>query len=564
MIGSPTLGAWGWPWHGIIQGGQIEYASGQYKAHAQPPHCSSWLIDMGLPAISLDTDQQADTTARGWEWRNYALLAGGYCYGTYLGDNTYIHVDAANVPWLVTLTDGAAQLPLWASGQSYLVDDMRRVAGVGYRCVTAHISDVFSADLAAGYWVAADATVAAQIRRFGLFGDGIQPAITRFMPVDCAEIGLSNPVGVYASRSIELMDVWTNGSKALIGVMLITSATPPLHDLFSVIEVSITGTGGSDGAGLSILATEIIGQPDLTTGTTGSFGGHYDPILSGVTFAYQYVQTAFIGCDGGPDSVGSIFGYVPGGGETEIRWRVDQDFAGGYPVMQGRWVGWRYARTAYYDQAGVAQPLIMEAREYEDHWITGTSGPVVSGVDLFYCNGSQDRTARVDWTVDIAGIWEFAVRILRGSTLVDEIATFQGFIGHQDHWTSPTNSNVSSTYNNTGPVAWRGTLAPMIPDSPTGFNSTAAVDNLRNGWRAANPHMAAAEVTYATTTIGMQRIDAKAAGFYVLSGGNRTYGTITTPIGNQTLAAPAAGNIFFAWQRKTGAIHLGTVPAVYV
>ena len=225
---------WGWPFHGLIAAGTIG-STGQ--AHAQPldslgnGNNVSWLIDYGMPAITLTPDETTYYAGLNMEWRNYALIAGGYVYGTYIGDETYIHIDDAGDAWRVALA------------YSFPATNTLRITMT--------------------------------IQRFGWLrvdGEYTAPApLVKTIDVACAYIELIDPFGAggegdYLSRSAKLQDVHANGSKAMIGVFLRKNpgyGFDYADDLYSCVELTFSGAGGESGMSLYPAAVEIIPYTSL-------------------------------------------------------------------------------------------------------------------------------------------------------------------------------------------------------------------------------------------------------------------------------------------------------------
>lgn len=224
---------WGWPWHGIIKGGTVG-ATGQ--AHAQPldglanGNNWGWLIDYGMPAITLTLNEATYYAGLNMEWRNYGLIPGGYVYGTYIGDETYIHIDEAGDAWRVAL---AYSFP--ATNTLRLTITLQRFG-----------------------WLRVD-------------GEYTAPApLVKTVDVACTYITLADPFpsgdGDYLSRSAKLQDVHTNGSKAMIGVLLRKCpgyGFDCADDLYSCVELTFSGAGGESGVSLYPAAVEIIPYTSL-------------------------------------------------------------------------------------------------------------------------------------------------------------------------------------------------------------------------------------------------------------------------------------------------------------
>lgn len=239
---------WGWPWHGLIQSGTIG-TTGQN--HTQPDSNDSWLIDRDLDPLGLSAGQIAEYAALGMEWHNYALLPRGYVYGTEIGTDAYIHVDEAGDCWRIELAF------------SFPATDTLRIT--------------------------------ATVSRFGLLtinDEVITPStIEKTADVDCTSIEIADlnaaltlPLAAtYESRAGELHDVHTNGSKALVGVMLTDDQI--CKDMLSLVELTFSGSGGEDGTSLVMEAVEIMDQTELTLGEWG-----YAPAYQTLYTRYAYYK----------------------------------------------------------------------------------------------------------------------------------------------------------------------------------------------------------------------------------------------------------------------------------
>lgn len=224
---------WGWPFHGIIKGGTVG-TTGQ--AHTQPLDALSnganwgWLIEYGMPPVTLTPDEATYYAGLNMEWRNYALIAGGYAYNTYIGDETYIHIDEAGDAWRVALA-----YSFFATNTLRLTITLQRFG-----------------------WLRVD-------------GEYTAPApLVKTVDVTCTYIELSDPFASgepnYVSRSAKLQDVHTNGAKAMIGVLLRKNpgyGFDYVDDLYACVELTFTGAGGDSGVSLYPAAVEIIPYTSL-------------------------------------------------------------------------------------------------------------------------------------------------------------------------------------------------------------------------------------------------------------------------------------------------------------
>jgi hypothetical protein len=106
------MNTWGCPWHGLIKSGQIALPNGQNKSFPQPARMRQNQWDEngftcpvrvpGVAAVSRTPEELTDDQARGWEWRNDAVLAGAYLqlHGTPLGG--WIYCAPSGDRWLVS------------------------------------------------------------------------------------------------------------------------------------------------------------------------------------------------------------------------------------------------------------------------------------------------------------------------------------------------------------------------------------------------------------------------------------------------------------------------------
>lgn len=404
----------GWPWHGLIAGG---YVGSTGKAVNQPDHGWSWLIDMGLPAISRTPAQAAADAAAHYEWRNYALIAGGYLYDTHIGGASFIHVDEANIPWRITLSF------------SFPASNTLRV------------------DVA--------------IVRFGLFRDGVHSTLETNVSVNCEHIdlGVSSTGDDYSDRIPRLWDVWTNGARALLGVELIASDFyGDYYHLASVAELSISGTGGETGSGLSFELAELHGY-------------------------------------------------------STLRW-VDGTYGDENGEITGTW-----HRFAYYDSAGVGSAGGMQIYDFA-------------------------------WSDGYDSVQDAALRLLKSGTVMDELSCHRDFSGDTHSATTTWSGSIASHYSS--PDAWR----PW----------DGSTSDILSAFLNSNPYFAVAhgDTNNQPGSVGYQRINAHSHAIFYQAASSRDYASVVTPTGVISGPGAAMGDIYFAWQRKTGATSFAQNPICYV
>lgn len=543
---------WGWPYHGLCTSGVIDLAGSLTKTITTPAHGSAWLIDRGLDPIVRTSGQLTVDASLGHEWRNYGLISGGVVHGTQLGANKYIHVDEAGKRWLITV--GTHTIGLTTNQ-------------VGLRFT---------------------------IVQFGLFGEGVKTPIVVDKIVSCHDITWSMYGYTYEGSEVLLEDVWTSGAKALVSFGLTRTSTPSLKDLFSVMEVVITGSGGADGSGLVISASEVMQDTELsqsivdsTTPINHTVAGSGSYTGSAPTYTIQwdssgvYWQTVAVIDNGRGGSTGSL------------AYNIDDSYT--------------YARFAFYDASGNVKAARIKKMLRAQNTKTGTSysseGSLVANnlnctdgtpvVDTYY----HDDAALIANTTCLED-YTFGIYLLENDTVVDYLEVHQS-VSITQHWKkrvsavppAPSLTFVCNEWDvldystsgggiyqkNLHPATWnaaewRGSLAsalglPAAPDIRDGWGDPdpMALNDLVLAWRSkTSNHLASGSAAViGTVELGIQRIDAKSAAFYK-PGTTRTYGTVMTPLGNKTASLTPAGNLYFAWQRKTGDFTFSASPICYV
>lgn len=88
---------WGCPWHGLIQGGQLNTPAGSISYPVGPGDGSNHLIDFGMPAVSTP----AEHAALGMQWSNKAILGSGYLHGQQIPAGAWVYRDDNGANWLV-------------------------------------------------------------------------------------------------------------------------------------------------------------------------------------------------------------------------------------------------------------------------------------------------------------------------------------------------------------------------------------------------------------------------------------------------------------------------------
>jgi len=509
---------WGWPWHGLCEGGVIGTSG---KTITQPATGDSWLIDKGLPPLDIDPLVVASEAAAGREWRNYALIHSNKIYDTHLGQHAYVFVDEDGDNWLIEVTvdfPGAANV----------------------------------------------ARLNLSIVRFGVFKPGGSPdtPVTKYIDVSCEAIELTNPFGgPFALRWGELTDVWTNGSKALVCVFMALEPGLTQKAIFSAIELVLSGKGGADGSGLVVAASEARGQSELTTkhidsGTnvlvSNVFGYNFDIVDTFVSSCNPYV----------PSQISRTWDYTNRG---FVAWSSTL-----YPVTVGNIFQKILCRTCRYDSAGNVESIRLKYEKSTDHWVTAATPGNYNGQVILTCDGNLNCGGLTPTgpSINIAGVYKLGFYLLKNDTVIDHIDWREEYSGTQTHTPTVVSNyitvDIDTIYSSTGRY-WDGPHAGMLPTPSTiSFNDQAGLgQDLFVDWSAiANNKFKRSALTDGVTYYGFNRDGGTAALHVIPSGGSITYGNVTTPLGNKTTSLTT--KFYFAWQRKTGDFAFSANPICYV
>lgn len=500
---------WGWPWHGLIQSGTIA-STGQ--AHPQPSINESWLIDMGLPAVDITVEQAATEAAEGRTWLNYALCPRGYVYGKAIGDAAFVHVDEDGARWLIELAF------------SFPISQTLRI--------TADITEF-------GVLRVQDAASAATVQQT--------------VDVVCTQIELAGanalPVGTtYTTRSARIEDVDTNGERALIGVHL---SDGTVADLYSVITLTLSGTGGVDGSGLSMAAVESIAQTALTLGTDNSVVENYSTeFYQGVSYTSDRATV----CPGAgtytanfslaaPDTTPYLFESISNAWSVFARYAFFAD--DGTPTAVRMRYGfqthiYRVLTTAWaldytsgvYDCALFIPDPQPQARRYGDHYEI-----VETGWQILHNNTVVDR---LSWTETTHSDLEWNWRASR----------------------APPNVEVLSG-TTVGTVA-SGSLAAHMPSTEVTISGSAGVASTFRSASLSGYTTAATIDDTPPISVGIHRMNSKATAFIIVPSGTGIYGTASTPVGAVTPSPAAASTVNFTWNKKTGEYTFAAGALCYV
>ncbi len=214
--------AWGNPFHGLVQDGQLSLPNGQTRAHVQPSSGDCFLLRVpGQPDVSRTSEEAAADTAAGRQWRNYALLSGEnhLLYGQALGPQSWIYIAPDASRWQVTCA---------------LLDGNKTVANA----------------ISGGQFV-----LGLVVKRFGELGRGPEGYT---LSVSASDIGLS---GSWQTSTLKLRieDISSTGAKVVIGIgrtALVYRGLLPEdggQHAAAFLLLTISGAAGTHAAALSIL-----------------------------------------------------------------------------------------------------------------------------------------------------------------------------------------------------------------------------------------------------------------------------------------------------------------------
>lgn len=541
----------GWPYHGLCSGGSVTLPGGLTHAMLQPTHGAAWLYDRGLPPIYRSPDQATADALLGHQWFNYGFISGGVLYGTDLGTNRFIYIDPDGVRWLLTMTPSTPEISSQRVRLSFTVEKFGVLRENG-----------------------ASSTIAVNV-----------------LNVQCTSISIASFAGVnYSATAIYLEDVWTNGTKALVGVYRTDGHSA---DMFALIELEMSGLGGVYGEGVVISATEIRANTDLTY--ANAIAVAFDPGVSG---SFPMNDTG-AGCSR----------VITWGAFTGIFWETNfLHMVGTLDAADTvRDSTTSFARTPHYDDSGNPHVYRLVSGYKQDYALTGHSDSS-SGSQTYsgtYCD-VRESDAVCSGSTSISMSFEYGLTLLRDNVEIDSVKFVQTAVGVQYYAT--LRDYDSATYTGADPPAepptppgwlsdpWgnrgggytkqvalfsapsmSGSLASSLSISPPAFTggqsfsasapplSGTGAAAIYSAWRTGTRYLSSGSaVIGGSDTVGIQRIDACAVGFYHLVSGTRTYGNIHTPLGALSAGMTSSGNIYFTWNRKTGAYSFSASPICYV
>lgn len=527
---------WGWPYHGVCEGGMITLPNATTHAMTQPANELTWLIDMGLPAIERSPTELLADADNGFEWRNYALMSGGVVYGKQLNPahalGTFIHVDEVGSSWAIT----------WTSFDP---------AVAPYKKSTLHF----------------------EIARFGeLLVDGeVRPKIyvsvtSNHYSTLRAATYIHSQLYVYpASVYVELEDVWTNGTSALFGFY---NAVGAVKDMASLLEISISGDGGVDGSGLVFSGAEI-----RTMAQMPQIEEVVPPSLKHrILMVPGYVRVC-----GPQDDPGNYSCWYEESGMQTYEQALG---SGGMSSRDGEYYGESFARFAYYKPDGSAVVAKLKIGS-KGEWTINSLTLSLSGTDYYPAGGTPELNAHAIYSGSASGWTRTGIYLCEDNVIVDSFSYFQNFSEIRTCDVSYAYDPGGVVYTTNAPLfdagSWEGDTTTGLP-LPTNMNSQGMVSlsagvAIMDGWRKFRDDSGGItrsasgidSVTFgAGITLGVQRIAERAAGLFRVDGGVRSYGAIMSPYSATAAGITSTVNIHLTGNRKTGEIATSVNPICYV
>lgn len=128
----------GHPFHGLVQAGKLTLPNAQEIDYTQP--AAGALPDLagethllqrpGVPAVERSTEEAAEDTARGYQWRTVAMLSGANRQLYTKALNGWVYIDPAGDRWLVTT--GTLEPSAWSTSSAVnIVVRLRRFGVFG-------------------------------------------------------------------------------------------------------------------------------------------------------------------------------------------------------------------------------------------------------------------------------------------------------------------------------------------------------------------------------------------------------------------------------------------------
>lgn len=101
-----NLTTWGSPWHGLVKNNVLTLANTDTMNYPQPGSGDTFLVKFaGVPDVDRTVEQQAADTLSGYDWRNYAIVAGNgfQLHGRSIG-SPWLYKDGTGKVWRIKVT----------------------------------------------------------------------------------------------------------------------------------------------------------------------------------------------------------------------------------------------------------------------------------------------------------------------------------------------------------------------------------------------------------------------------------------------------------------------------
>lgn len=438
------------PYHGLWKGGNITLPNGTTKSCPAPANGGCVLIRVpGTPAVSRTTAEAASDAAAGKEWRNYALISGGY-YGdigpffTNIPSAHVIFVDAGGVRWLMKLTTSAGYL-------NYMTVSLKRIAHIDG--TTSNWSSTINVPIHSGFVASVNSTAT--------------PLITVSQNTTGREFVLGGVVnGGYANG---LLKVGVSGTVNLSAANFGLTFTNEAIEWQDRLNYESVGTESVTGTCIN------------TNTTTYAQQRNSDNVQTGVTYDYVVTYTDGVQTTNGSPPYVAGHSWLAVGSSYSRSTSKTKTFSGGYRAKRAIW-------AAY-----VEDVLKVYTLEYSDissgslaasWWSTGADP---SGYWIF--SGIQERNKHLISKIGDQVVWD---QHFSSSQYFEEQVSFgtNGLV-------FPPRSMAGYTIDNTSTLSYEASLEDIITngsiDTTAGSVTTWTAKYLLpikpNGQRWASPLM---------------------------------------------------------------------------
>lgn len=503
-FGFGKLGIFGQPYHGLWKGGVITLPNGATKACPAPANGGVVLIrHPGQAEVVRSPAEQAADAAAGFEWRNYALISGGYYGGvgpfySNIPSAHVIFIDGAGVRWLMKLTTSSSYV-------NYMTVSIKRIA---------HIDGTVSS-WSSEINVPIDARFVASVHSVAI------PLITISQNTTGREFVLGCVVnGGYANG---LLKVGVSGTVDLGASSFGLTFSNEVLEWQDRLNYESVGTESVSGTCVNVITRHHLQRANPSH------------VYTGVEYIEVQTYTDGVLDTNGPPVATGAYDWIDVSLEYSRSTSKTKTFAGGYRAKRAIW-------AAY-----VEDVLKVYTLEYSDissgtlaasWWSTGADP---SGYWIF--SGMQERHKHLISRIGDQVVWD---QHFSSSQYIEQQVSF-GTYGLQ----FPPTSMAGYTVDNTSTLSYKASLEDIISsgsiDTTVGSVTTWTAKYLLpikpNGQRWASPIMVLCTRTKTSTDPT-----------------NPTYvsHSVWAPSGINVATSTAIANLFATWHPVLNQLHVDT------